>query len=442
MTLPTARAWLAAALILAGTRVAPGQTVYTWNDANPNWATATNWTPTAPDWQTSGNNYIGLFAAQAAIANQPTVAAGDTVYALGVSVNNAGGASWNFAGGGTLIVQGTGLFAGGSQANAANVRGFDVYGGGTTAINVATRVGTSNQAWYATAGSRVVVNTALTGLVGTENLILRTASNSSWQFNAAAGAIGNVTLATTNGGTTARYELGADNVFGTNALAVTGGGGGGIVLRAVGADRVLGNSSTNFSNYNVTFDGTQSLTLAGAITFLGSTGDRTLTSNIVGGSAAFAGGIAIRSPTGADASATGARSLNLVGTGRFDIAGPVTNGGSVGGVGQLNQLLLGNATTAPTVRLSSAASDYTGRTIVNAGTLILGNDVGAAGAPSPLGAADGANATLTLGNLSGAADSAVLFDGAFALARGVNVRGTNTGLATIGGTAAAAVHLQ
>jgi hypothetical protein len=421
---------LLAAMVAAP--LARAQTVYTWNDTGPDWATDTYWNPVgAKNWTTNGNMNIGLLPGLA-VMNQPTVAAGSTVYGLGVSINTGGGANWNIGGGGTLGLEGSGTFTTGTPASA---RGLDIYGGGTATINVATQVRTSGQVWYTSGGSRTVVNSAVTGLVGTESLNMRAASDSSWQFNATAGAIGNVLLATTDGGSTARYEIGADNAFGIKILAVSGGSGGGIVLQAVGADRTLRNSSVNFTNYDIAFDGTQGLTLTGPVTFDVPNppfSNRTLTSNIVGGSAIFSGGIAIRSTVGTDASSATTRTLTLLGGGRFDITGPITNGGSVGGVGQLNQLTVGSTSAAPTVRLSSATSDFNGNTQVLGGTLLIG----ATALSGSAGALGKSTFTVSVGALSGSQAASLLIDAGVNVGRSLNIRGANSGVSTIGGTTA------
>jgi hypothetical protein len=88
---------------------ARAQTTYVWNDTNPSWTTAADWTPNGPANWFSGQNFtstLALFPSQATINNQPNV--DNNVIVGGITINDMQ-AVWNISGTYSLNIGASGL---------------------------------------------------------------------------------------------------------------------------------------------------------------------------------------------------------------------------------------------------------------------------------------------------------------------------------------------
>jgi hypothetical protein len=91
------------------TTTARAQTTYVWNDSNPSWTTAADWTPNGPaDWFDGQNlsSTLALFPSQATINNQPNV--DNNILVAGITINDMQ-AVWNISGTYSLNIGASGL---------------------------------------------------------------------------------------------------------------------------------------------------------------------------------------------------------------------------------------------------------------------------------------------------------------------------------------------
>ena len=142
-------------------------------------------------------------------------------------------------------------------------------------------------------------------------------------------------------------------------------------------------------------------------------------------SAITAGGETIGSLAGVTGSSVvlGGRALTAGGDGTSTIFAGVISGAG----GSLTKAGAGSLTL-------TGLNTYAGVTTVNAGTLLVGTNAPSAAA----GALGNASSAVLVGDTSGAADVALLTNGAFTVGRNLTIQSGNTGVITVGGNTAAA----
>lgn len=203
---------LAAVVALGLTPTPASAQTYTWTDAGTtNWASAGNWTPTdpSPSWTEGFFLFSGaaVFGPQATITNNPTIAA-DTIYALGVSFDNSGGASWQLSG--TTGVLNLG-------ANGLSVIG------GTTVVSANVNLTTAQTWTISSAGTLRIGDVSNAGLLTGEATLTKAGNGTLILDNALTSRFGGVVV---TGGTLqagSAVNLSASQVLRSNPVSLASG---------------------------------------------------------------------------------------------------------------------------------------------------------------------------------------------------------------------------
>lgn len=326
----------------------------------------------------TGNNGNITFNSTALTTPATTVLLNNVTITNATTVNLNNAISGNFSltksGAGILNLGGANLFTGGVTINAGTVSAgsatalgpaanatltfgpgstgiFQLNGNDTTVVDLNTS-GTVGTPFVENSASNTRTLTVTTAGTDTFAGVLR--DGTSGKLSLTMSGTGSLTLSGTNtySGATAvssgTVAIGNDSAFGTSTLAIAGG-----TLTAVGGPHSISNVTTLGAG-NGTIAGANDLTFTGSFS---ETNDRTLTVNNAGMTTLNAVNLS-NNNTG--------HTLTVTGTGNLVLNGIVANNGTGAGSVIFDVGYAGTATI-------NGANTYSGSTMLNAGTFVLGN---------------------------------------------------------------------